>query len=206
MRRPRSLVLVHGAGSGPWVFEGWADDFPDLSLEAVDLQQDLDVTVASMADYRERVLQTLHSIPGSAALCGWSMGGLVALMAAQEVELSALVLLEPSAPGEVQGFRPETVLERGAFDPEEVYGRFPAGIASRLESSLARAERKRGISVPQVRCPTLVISGREFRRERGEKIAALYQAEHLHFHGLSHWDLVLRPRVRQTLASFVAAP
>ena len=199
-----SLVLVHGAGSGPWVFDGWAADLPGISVHAIDLQDGVDVTRASMADYRERVVAAVEEVGRPAAVCGWSMGGLVALMSAQEVRLSALVLLEPSPPGEVQGFEPDALLDDGTFDPEAVYGRFPADIASRPESSLARAERKRGISVPAVECPTLVISGREFRRERGDPVAALYGAQHIHFPELSHWDLVLRPEVRQAVAPFVA--
>lgn len=143
---------------------------------------------------------------GATAVCGWSMGGLVALMAAQEVEPFALVLLEPSPPGEVQGFDPAAVVEPGIFDPQTVYGRFPTGIASRAESSVARSERKRGISVPEVPCRTLVVSGEEFQEERGESVAAFYGAEYVHFHGLDHWDLVLRDEVRKAVAAFIAAP
>jgi hypothetical protein len=46
-----NVVLVHGAGSGPWVFDGWADDFPGVSVHAVDLHEGLDVAQASMTDY-----------------------------------------------------------------------------------------------------------------------------------------------------------
>jgi pimeloyl-ACP methyl ester carboxylesterase len=200
-----TLVLIHGAGSGPWVFDDWQDDFSGLSLQAIDLLEGLDVAQASMTDYRDRVLAAIRGIDGPITLCGWSMGGLVALMAAQETTISSLVLLEPSPPGEVQGFAADVELERGTFDPEATYGAFPVGVPSRSESSLARGERKRGISVPEVGCPLLVISGDEFVLERGEPVASFYGGKHLHCPGLDHWDLVQSSDVRAAIALFMSA-
>ena len=45
------MVLIHGAGSGPWVFDEWQGDFPWIQLVAPDLQEGLDVAKASMSDY-----------------------------------------------------------------------------------------------------------------------------------------------------------
>ncbi len=74
---PSSLLLVHGAGSGPWVYAGWADSFPDLFVSAVDLQAGLDVAVASHDDYACNVVAAAAELPKPVSLCGWSMGGLV---------------------------------------------------------------------------------------------------------------------------------
>jgi hypothetical protein len=101
-----------------------------------------------------------------------------------------VLLLEASAPGEVQGFRPEVALVLGVFDPELEYGAFPEGIRARPESALARAERKRGISVPALSCPALLVYGEEFSDERGRRLATHYGARELAFPGKSHWDLV----------------
>lgn len=60
------------------------------------------------------------------------------------------MLLEPSPPGETQGFDPAVELAEGLFDPEAVYGPFPASMKARPESLLARGERKRGISVASI--------------------------------------------------------
>ena len=199
-----NLVLVHGAGSGPWVFDGWAGNLSGFTLHTVDLHEDLDVASASMTDYRDRVVAAMKAIGAPVALCGWSMGGLVALMATQELVPSALVLIEPSPPGEVQGFHPESPLERGTFDPEDVYGRFPASVASRPESSLARGERKQGISVPEVPCPTLVISGDEFRSDRGDPVASFYEAEHRYFEDLDHWGLLTSSEVRAAIGDWLS--
>ena len=183
------------------MFEGWVEHFPGVAVEAVDLHAGPEVGRASMSDYADAVVAPAASLPRPLTLLGWSMGGLVALMAAERVRPRTLVVLEPSPPGEVQGFDPVVPLVEGTFDPEEVYGPFPAGIRSRPESSLARAERKRGISVATLPCPSLVVHGDEFPVDRGTAIASLYGSDVWHFPGLDHWGLVLDPRVPAAVAA-----
>lgn len=199
----KSLILVHGAGSGPWIFDGWEGSFPGLDVHAIDLHADLDIARASMGDYANAISSRAATMDKPVALCAWSMGGLAALMACHADWCGALILIEPSSPAETQGLSPGVPVEDGVFDPEEVYGPFPKGIAARTESSRARGERKRGISVPEVACPLLVISGVEFGEERGEAIAGHYGAEHATFPSLSHWQLVFSPDVRQEIAAFL---
>lgn len=203
--RPASLVLVHGAGSGPWIYDRWAEAFPGIRVRAVDLQQGLDVGSASMMDYADRVVAAAHRLPRPVALCGWSMGGLVVLLAAERVRPHSVILIEPSPPAEVQGNDPAVSLASGTFDPQAVYGPFPSGVPARAESSFARAERKRGISVPSLSCPSLVISGAEFPDDRGRRIARLYGSEERRFPALDHWQLVLDPQVRETIGRFLLA-
>lgn len=193
-------MLVHGAGSGPWVFDGWEHDA--LDLVAVDLQDGVDVTSASMGDYTAVVVRACAAARPPVALCGWSMGGLVAMAAAAEAGAGALVVIEPSAPAEVQGTH-EVGGATGSFDPQEVYGRFPPGIRARPESTLARIERKRGVSVPRLPRRSLVVYGDDFADERGRSLARRYGIEEAHFPGLGHWDLVLDERVRRRVLSFV---
>jgi pimeloyl-ACP methyl ester carboxylesterase len=201
---PRSLLLVHGSGSGPWIFEGWIAAFPGVTVDAVDLHAGLDVRRASHADYAEAVARAAAELPRPLALCGWSMGGLVVLQAAEQVRPDSVVVIEPSAPAEVQGSHPETEVADGSFDPEALYGRpFPAGMRARPESSRARAERKRGISVPSLPCPSLVVFGDEFRDERGTPVAELYGSDALDLPGLDHWDVVLDERVPHAVARWL---
>ena len=112
---PCSLLLVHGAGSGAWVYESWSECFPGIAVVAVDLHEGLDVAAASHAD----------------------------------------------------------------FDPVAVYGPFPPGMRARPESSRAHAERKRGIFVPSIPWPSLVVYGDDFREERGQAVARLYGSDEL---------------------------
>jgi pimeloyl-ACP methyl ester carboxylesterase len=200
LRHVASLLLAHGAGSGPWVFDGWAAAFPGLDVEAVDLMAGLNVAEASMSNYAAEIVRAAEWLPRPVAVCGWSSGGLAAMLAARQAEAGFLILLEASAPGEVQGFDESVELRAGTFDPEETYGAFPPGMRARPESLLARAERKRGISVPELPCPALVVYGDEFAEERGRALAARYGAEELALPGLDHWGLVLDERVRDYLS------
>src|SRR5687767_6306797 len=111
-----TVVLVHGAGSGPWVFEGWPPAFEGFVVAAPDLHEGLDVATASMSDYAGRVLEVLAGSADPIALCGWSMGGLVSAMAALEAPPKVLVLLEPSPPAEVQGRNDPVAAGSGTFD------------------------------------------------------------------------------------------
>jgi hypothetical protein len=131
------------------------------------------------------------------------MGGLVVLEAAQSLDPEAVVLLEPSPPAEVQGVDESVGPAAGTFDPEVVYGPFPDGMRARPESLLARGERRRGISIPGLPCRSLVVTGEEFREERGEAVARHLGSTLIDFPGLGHWDLVREPDVRRVVASFL---
>jgi pimeloyl-ACP methyl ester carboxylesterase len=175
-----------------------------VQVAAVDLQAGLDVAHASHADYARAVVEAARELPAPVSLCGWSMGGLAVLQAADRVRPHSVVLLETSPPAEAQGVDESVEPRAGSFDPEEVYGTFPPGMRARPESLLARLERKRGISVTSLACPSLVVTGDDFREERGAVVAELYGSELIDFPGLSHWDLVRSPEVRVAVARFVA--
>jgi pimeloyl-ACP methyl ester carboxylesterase len=193
-------VLLHGAGSGPWVFDGWREALGGFEVAVPDLQAGLNVAEAAMSNYAAVAVRAAEVVPAPRALVGWSSGGLAAMLAARPAEAARLVLVEASPPAEVQGEDPSVEPVAGTFDPEETYGPFPPGMRARPESSFARAERKRGISVPELPCPALVISGREFPEERGSALAARYSAEELRFPSISHWELVLDPEVAEAVA------
>jgi dienelactone hydrolase len=198
-------VLVHGAGSGPWVFDGWPTFFPGITTLAVDLHAGLAVEHASMDDYVRVLARAAAGQPMPLGLLGWSMGGLVVLMAASHLKPACVVVLEPSPPVEIQGFDRRTELSAGTFDPEAVYGAFPSGIRARPESSLARAERKRGVPVPTLPCPSVVVFGKDFAEERGRRVSALYASRELSFPELDHWGLVREPRVAESVAHILAS-
>ena len=157
-----------------------------------------------MSDYAERVLAEGRRLERPLVVCGWSMGGLVAMMAVPQLNPEALILIEASAPGEVQGFSDHIEPRTGAFDSELAYGAFPPGMRSRPESQYARDERKRGIAVPALSSRTLVIAGRDFPDERGRALAGLYGAQLKEFPTLDHWELVRTPLVREEIHRFLA--
>ena len=198
---PLAVLLVHGAGSGPWIFAEWADTFPTSTLHAVDLQHHVQIQRASMRSYANEIGCAARPLPRPLAIVAWSMGGLAAMMQARTLDVMCLILLEPSPPAEIQGSHARTsIVGPGTFDPEIIYGRFPRGTRSRPESSLARAERQAGISVPTVPCPSVVVSGSEFPVERGSRVAAFYGADELRFPTFDHWGLVREHAVRAAIA------
>ncbi len=191
---------MHGAATGPWVFDDWLATWPRDDVHVPDLQDGLDVAHASMSDYADRVVAAVGD--GPAVVCGWSMGGLVAMMAAARCRLAGLVLIEPSVPAEISA-DPEWPLETGSYDSATVYGPSVPGLRHRPESLLARAERKRGINVPAIGCPTLVVVGRDDFDPRRRRTAEHYGAELMVFDDLGHYELVIDPRVRAAIADWV---
>jgi dienelactone hydrolase len=182
------LVLVHGATSGPWVFDEWSDHFADLDVRVPDLQAGSDVGHATMSDYADRVVTAAGD--AAAVICGWSMGGLVAMVAAARLPLAALVVLEPSPPRELGRHDPTSVPTPGVYDAEDRYGPLPPGTRHRPESLHALGERERGISIPRIDCPFLVVAGATFGTSRGTEIADHYGADLLVFPDLDHTGLV----------------
>jgi pimeloyl-ACP methyl ester carboxylesterase len=153
-----------------------------------------------MLNYEAAVACAAGLLDAPLVLVGWSMGGLASMMASHRVPVDALVLLEASPTAEVgTDVREPSPMEPGTFDPEPVYGRFPPGMPVRRESSLARAERERGVSVPALPRRTLVVAGREYPELRGTRLAAYYGTGLLEFPDASHWDLVRDPAVREAV-------
>ena len=128
-----------------------------------------------MADYAEDVVLAARTLPRPPVLLGWSMGGLVAMLAARVCAAVACVGLAPSAPTRTTDR--SVPLRIGTFGPE-AYGitssdleyqptmpdldreeRRIALASLRSESQLARDERAAGIVVEPLPCPLLVVTG-----------------------------------------------
>ena len=122
-----------------------------------------------------------------------------AVWAAVESPPDLLIVIEPSPPAEIQGSRSHIEPGAGTFDPEDVYGPLPGWLRARPESLLARGERKRGVSVPRLACPTVVVFGADFAEERGRAVAERYSATPLGFPGIGHNQLIRDTAVRAAL-------
>lgn len=214
-------VLVHGAVNGPWVFDGWSDDLGAPAI-AVDLRLLVSPRTA-MRDYAAEVARLASHLPEAPVVVGWSMGGLVALMAAKLARFRAVVVLEPSPPAEVIGTHDEVPLRRGLYDLE-AYGVVkgtppPAGLtvaewdevirqsAGAAESVYGRDERARGIPVVPIDPPLLVIHGdvEAFSQQRGPAVAGALGGESLVIPGASHWALVVGERHQEAVRGSIVA-
>ena len=216
------IVLVHGGANSAMVWTYWQRELADLgwSSYAIDLRghgksDPIDLSDTSMRDYADDVKRLVDELKQPPVIIGWSMGGLVAQMAATSGTIAVWVGLEPSPP--VLQVDSSLTLRNGVFDSAE-YGiadpdphtqttmpdldieeRKVALASLGLESRRARDERKRGIVSESVPCPFLVVNG-TLSRDRSEKgHVERLASDRLVVEGASHWGLVLNRRALRTL-------
>src|SRR5215467_2130225 len=221
------VILVHGAANSArvWTFwqaelarRGWSSHAIDLRGHGASAPAELGTT--RMADYAEDVFALACALREPPVLLGWSMGGLVALMAAAACRAAACVGLAPSAPARTLDSR--VPLRAGTFGPEE-YGivdrdperqpamadldreeRMVALESLGLESRLARDERKAGVVIGSAPCPILIVTGTAdtlWPRQRYDDLT--FAADHLEIVDASHWGLVLNRRLLPAISSAV---
>src|SRR3954470_19747126 len=131
-----SILLVHGAANGAWVWDvwraalrplGWEVNVLDLRGHGRSLPTDMsEVTMEVYVNDLESVCGQIAAAQGRHPVVGgWSMGGLVVMMyAAKTPNVPGLLLFAPSPPLEVQGRTPAGELRDYALTPfgPEVYG------------------------------------------------------------------------------------
>ena len=220
------VVLVHGAASSAGVWRYWLDALAErgwpahaLDLRGHGASAAVDLSRVRMDDYADDVAALVGQLGRRPVLIGWSMGGLVAMMAAARGLASACVGLAPSAPA--RSADPGAWLRPGVFGPEDY------GITSRdpddqpampdldieertvalatlcQESRWARDERARGIMIESLACPLLIATGTGDRQWPRDRYADLHlPADFIEVDGASHWGLVLS---RRALAALVPA-
>jgi len=222
-----SLILVHGAANSARVWAFWQDELGrrGWSSRAIDLRGHgasvaADLSTTRMADYADDVVTLARTLRQPPILVGWSMGGLVAMMAAAASAARACVGLAPSTPA--RAVDASVPLRRGVFGAEEygIVGRDPdhqpaladLDRAERVialeslgqESRYARDERKAGVMV-DVPCPMLIVTGTtdtQWPRERYDDLHV--SADHISIDGASHWGLVLNRSLLPGIASAVS--
>lgn len=219
----RAIVLVHGAANSGLVWTFWQQELAHggWASYAIDLRghghsQPIDLSHTGMDDYTADVRTLAQQFKRPPIVMGWSMGGLVALMAAAEGVAAACVALAPSTPARQR--QASAVLRSGEFGPEE-YGitsddpeQQPAmpdldpeerriALASLgRESRLARDERQAGIVMTALPCPLLIITGTADRAWPRQRYTDLWlTADYLSVEGASHWGLVLNRRALATV-------
>jgi pimeloyl-ACP methyl ester carboxylesterase len=223
------VILVHGAANSGRVWTFWQEDLArrGWSSHAIDLRghgASVPAELAStrMADYAADVVALARTLRQPPILIGWSMGGLVAMMAAGASRAQAWVGLAPSTPTRARDS--SIPLRVGVFGPEEygIVDRDPDRQSSMPdldrdeclialeslghESRLARDERKAGVVIGDAPCPALIVTGTadtQWPRQRYDDLP--FGADHVEIAGASHWGLVLNRRLLPVMGSAVSA-
>lgn len=170
----KTVVFVHGAGGGGWewflwepVFRkaGWRTIAKDLLPTAGGLEK------TQLSDYVSQVSASVSKDASPLVLVGASMGGLIALAAAQQHKPAALVLINSVPPKGVPWPRPDSKpsppVVRWANGPlQETRDSMPdsdektiqfAWKRWRDESGAVLTALHAGVDLPNPTCPTLVV-------------------------------------------------
>jgi len=238
--RRRPLLFVHGELGGSWVWEPFLGYFAHRGWEghAVNLSghfwsEASEILTVGLDTYVDDVVAVFERIPPHPVLIGHGMGGLVAILAAEERHVAGLVLVSPALPQQLRTPpRPHVIREiPDTYDralvgwqalPELLRRQNPdLSIEDVLriqhlmgrESGVARREMLRGVPVDRARIgavPSLVIGGgldRWFPEPDSERLAAWLGAQYEPFGAHSHYGLVAgaesSAQVAETIRSFL---
>lgn len=193
------VLCIHGMYGGAWYFSRWLEQFKfdGLGALALDLRGHRESTLlprqklddVTMQDYADDVMAMVEVLRGAGVppkrivLLGHSMGGLVALMTAAQLEVGALVLVASAVPRSLPKYHhsfPASLILRSDKNAEiapripdkerarRMFTGTPEPIMSQIvarlvpESARAQKEVANGIVIGQrvPSPPTLIISGK----------------------------------------------
>lgn len=220
------LLLLHGPWSGSWCWQSWATHFCNLGWEcwAINFRGRFEerplpvLRRLSFAACVEDVSRAIRSAPFPPVVAGHSLGALVALKAAEEESLSALVLLSSPAPKQLRVPLPKPVrllrlkygfltwLRRPFLLEEKDFRRFWFGaVAPAAQAELCRRmvpessylirdflERDIDFRFDRLRCPVLALGGSEDPLSPAADLEELARALHADSRvcpGRGHWML-----------------
>ena len=113
------VIMIHGGFCGPWAWDEFAARFRDAGYEVQTPalrhhnggKPPASLATTSLADYAADLGSLIAGAKAPPILVGHSLGGLLAQMLAARRQITAAVLLAPSAPW---GVPPSTLFEIGA--------------------------------------------------------------------------------------------
>jgi pimeloyl-ACP methyl ester carboxylesterase len=212
------ILMVHGVSHGWWAFQNWLNFFAVFGWSSFSMSlrnHEGSYTVPkkaylrlSLENYVQDVLQVLRWIGLPAVLMGHSMGGIIAQLVAERVELRALVLVASVGPGQLGPTREPLPTDRPFMltpqearqvwfhriaqeDFQEFYKRLvPESPSAMNDYSLGRIRIQR----QRISCPILVVGAQHDRTvvHPFERIADFYGCESLLVPDAGH-DMMLEP-------------
>lgn len=211
-------IMIHGAGGGGWEWDKWKPVFEAAGWRVV--APDLVPVRAGIAatrfgDYVRQVTNWCAKHKGKPiALVGASMGGVLALKAAEVVRPFAVVLVNSAMPS---GIRPATenavpyptVIEWSKGTLKETRDAMPDSDEATIQKAFKRwrdesggvlTELRAGITVKRPICPVLVLLGAkdtDIPPEHGRSLARLYDADVIEYAKMSHVGPLLGTRASE---------
>lgn len=173
MNNTRRALLVHGAGGGAWEWNLWRGVFraQGIEVDAFELRPaPAGLAATALHDYLGQVRAALRAMPRPRVLVGASLGGLLALLAADEADALVLVNPLPPAPWHVrlparewpdvvrwQGDARLASTRRAMHDADDASALF-AFRHWRDESGAVLREAHAGVAADRPACPVLLIA------------------------------------------------
>lgn len=208
---PLQLVCVHGAGAGGWEWRIWSRVFAarGMPLHAPDLAATpAGLALTRFADYRQQVRDWSERAVSEYAesrlvLAGASLGGLLALSVAVDVQAAALILINPMPPATIMprppghpcpavlpwGAQRSLAGTRRAMPDADDAACLLAFRRWRDESGLALEQARLGITLEFPDCPILVLASErdtDVPVEVSRELAARCRADFESLDGCSH--------------------
>jgi len=210
-----TIVCIHGAGGGGWEYALWQPLFTAVGYTMIvnDLQPvAAGLAATTFADYVEQVKGWLPG-EGRIILVGASMGGILALKVAEQINPAALVLVNSVPPAGVGTPRagkarpaivqwangPLAETRTALFDSDEATIQW-AWPQWRDEAGAVLNEVAAGIAVQPPPCPTLVVLGEQdtdMPYQTGLALATWAGADVMLYHGMSHVGPLLSRRAQE---------
>jgi pimeloyl-ACP methyl ester carboxylesterase len=218
------LVLVHGVWSGAWCWQSWATHFCNLGWEslAIDLRRRSaqnpmgNLHNLSLSDCVKDLGEVIRSFSTPPVLLAMNLGALMALKVSEQTKPCALILVSPSAPGNLAAARsrPQRLLwlkyrllillsRPFRIDEKDFRAYFLRPLPENLQRSLSRQTvpesnalarefllPRAHLEVGSLSCPILVLGGSDDNitpAATTNRMAEWLSGEFREYPGQGHW-------------------
>lgn len=216
-----TVVMIHGAGGGGWEYRFWREPFEKAGWTVV--APDLMPVAGGLAktrfeDYASQTLAVARGEP--LVLIGASMGGVLALKAAERLSPKAIVLVNSVPPKGIPYPRPDQdvpdIVEWAGGPWQDTVDAMPDSDRStrlfahrrwRDESGAVLRAMRDGIDVARPRCRVLVVVGEadtDIPPETSRTLAEKLGADVFSYAGMSHVGPLLSTRATEVAQQVLA--